>query len=62
MVSMPLAEIVVRQWKAVTDTLLDDLEASEDAWCVASYDRLITNPQRKSSACAEFVGIGWIAN
>ena len=60
MVSMPLAEIVVRQWKAVTDTLLDDLEKlPEDAWCVASYDRLITNPQEEIQRLCKFVGIGW---
>ncbi len=59
-VSKPLAEIAVRQWKAVTDTVLDDLEKlPDDAWCVASYDRLIADPQQEIQRLCKFVGIPW---
>ena len=59
-VSKPLAEIAVRQWKAVTDTVLDDLEKlPDDAWCVASYDQLIADPQQEIQRLCKFVGISW---
>lgn len=56
----PLAEIVVRQWQTITDTLLDDLEQlPPEAWCVASYDRLIAEPQHEVRRLCEFIGVRW---
>lgn len=41
-----LGEIVTEQWIAATRILLDDLEAlPADRWCVADYDRLVSDPQ-----------------
>lgn len=59
-VSKPLAEVAVRQWAAVTDAVLDELEKlPDDAWCVASYDRLIADPQQEIQRLCKFVGIQW---
>ncbi len=56
----PLAEIVVRQWQAVTDTVLEDLEKlPPDSWCVASYDRLIADPQQEILRLCKFIGVKW---
>lgn len=55
-----LAEIVARQWSTATDQLLDDLTAlSPDRWCVASYDRLISEPQAEIQRLCELIGVDW---
>lgn len=56
----PLAEIAVRQWQTITETLLGDLEQlPSETWCVASYDRLIAEPQLEIRRLCEFIGVRW---
>ncbi len=56
----PLAEIVARQWAVTTSQLLDDLEALDpDRWCVASYDRLVAEPQKEIERICAFAGLPW---
>lgn len=56
----PLAEVVAEQWAAATRHLLDDLEAlPPERWCVASYDRLVADPQKEIERLCEFVGVAW---
>lgn len=55
-----LAEIVARQWCTATATLLDDLEAvAPGRWCVASYDRLMAEPQAEIERLCDFAGLAW---
>lgn len=55
-----LAEIAVRQWQTVTETLLGDLEQlPPETWCVTSYDRLIAEPQAEIQRLCEFIGVRW---
>ena len=56
----PLNELVAGQWETATRILLDDLEAlPSDSWCVASYDRLVAEPQKEIERLCKFVGFGW---
>lgn len=56
----PLAEIVTRQWDTATSQLLDDLEAlPPERWCIASYDRLVAEPQKEIERLCEFAGLAW---
>ena len=56
----PLAEIVAHQWETTTRILLDDLEAlPAESWCVASYDGLVTDPQKEIERLCRFVGFRW---
>ncbi len=56
----PLAEVVTRQWATATSTLLDDLEELDpDRWCVASYDRLVADPQAEIERLCSFCGLDW---
>ncbi|MBV9497135.1 MAG: TIGR03032 family protein [Acidobacteria bacterium] len=58
LIGKPLAEVVAHQWTTATSLMLDDLEAlPSDSWCVASYDRLIEDPQKEIARLCEFVGI-----
>lgn len=51
----PLGEVVATQWCAAVTTLLDDLEALEpERWCVASYDRLISEPADEIARICDF--------
>lgn len=55
-----LPEIVAEQWAATTSTLLDDLEALDASrWCVASYDRLVAEPQPEVERLCAFLGLRW---
>lgn len=55
-----LAEIVARQWATATSQLLDDLEALPPGrWCVASYDRLVSEPQAEIERLCDFIGVAW---
>ena len=55
-----LPEIVVRQWETATRMLLDDLEQlPQEAWCVASYDHLITDPQTDIARLCTFIDVRW---
>ena len=56
----PLAEVAARQWAAATAQLLDDLEALPPGrWCVASYDRLVSEPQQEVERICAFAGLAW---
>ncbi len=56
----PLAEIATRQWSTATSQLLDDLEAlPAERWCVASYDRLVAEPQGEIERLCDFAGLDW---
>ncbi len=53
-------EVAAEQWASTTNALLDDLEAlPPDAWCVASYDALVLDPQREIERLSRFVGVRW---
>jgi uncharacterized protein (TIGR03032 family) len=55
-----LAEIVTRQWEAVTRFLLDDLDRlPANAWCVASYDQLVKEPQAEVARLCGFLDMAW---
>jgi uncharacterized protein (TIGR03032 family) len=55
-----LGEIVTRQWITATGILLDDLESlPADRWCVASYDRLVADPQAEIERLCDFAGLAW---
>ncbi len=56
----PLAQVVTTQWATATTMLLDDLEALDaDRWCVASYDRLVSEPQSVVEQICEFCDLEW---
>jgi hypothetical protein len=56
----PLVEIVARQWATTTQILLDDLKRlPPQQWCVASYDRLVSDPQTEVERVCGFVNIAW---
>ncbi|HEV7922907.1 MAG TPA: TIGR03032 family protein [Thermoanaerobaculia bacterium] len=60
LIGRPLAEVVAHQWTAATRLMLDDLEALPgDSWCVASYDRLVSDPQAEIARLCEFTGIAF---
>jgi uncharacterized protein (TIGR03032 family) len=60
LIGRPLADIVANQWASAVTCLLDDLEAlPPDSWCVASYDRLLSEPQAEIERVCKFVEIGW---
>jgi uncharacterized protein (TIGR03032 family) len=57
---LQLAEVVSRQWTATVELLINDLEALDPGrWCVASYDRLVSDPREEISRLCDFLGIGW---
>ncbi len=56
----PPAEIAARQWRAVTDVLLDDLAALPvDRWCIANYGALVEHPQQEIARLCAFLDLGW---
>jgi hypothetical protein len=56
----PLAEIVAAQWATATRILLDDLESlPPHRWGVATYDRLIDDPQGEIERICAITGLGW---
>ena len=56
----PLREVVARQWETATRLLLDDLEAlPAGRWCLASYERLASEPQAEIARLAEFLALDW---
>lgn len=56
----PVAEIAARQWAVATNQLLNDLEALDPGrWCVASYDRIVAEPQQEIERLCAFAGLGW---
>ena len=55
-----LHEIVAQQWATATDILLDDLDTlAPDAWCIASYDRLVADARSEIERICAFVDVGW---
>lgn len=55
---LPLAEVVARQWDAITGTLLDDLAGlPADRWCVCSYDKLASDPGAELARLGDFLGL-----
>lgn len=60
MVGMSTAEVVVRQWEAITRTVLDDLQSlPPSSWCVASYDQLVAHPEQEMRRLSQFVDLRW---
>ena len=60
LIDKPLGEVVTTQWASATSMLLDDLEALDpDRWCVASYDRLVADPQAEIERLAAFAEVRW---
>lgn len=56
----PLAEVVAHQWATTVETLLDDLAAlPSDRWCVASYDRLVAEPDLEMRRLCAFLDLSW---
>lgn len=54
----PLAEIVARQWAATVEQALDDLVAlAPERWCVASYGRLVAEPQAEIERLCLFLAV-----
>lgn len=60
LIGRSLPEVVVDQWTKTTTKLLDDLEAlGPDRWCVASYDRLVSEPQAEIEKLCGYLGLDW---
>ena len=60
LIGRSLPDIVANQWVNATNQLLDDLEAlPPDSWCVASYDRLLSEPQSEVERICRFVEVDW---
>jgi uncharacterized protein (TIGR03032 family) len=56
----PLGEVVAGQWNAAVTTLLDDLEAlAPERWCIASYDRLVSEPANEIARICDFCELDW---
>jgi uncharacterized protein (TIGR03032 family) len=55
---VPLEELVVEQWRAITEIALDDLEAVEpERWRVAEYERLLADPRGELRRLCGFLGV-----
>ena len=55
-----LPEIVALQWAASVEIVLQDLEKlPPDRWCVASYSKLIDEPQVEIERLCRFLGLDW---
>ncbi|MDX1998743.1 MAG: TIGR03032 family protein [Thermoanaerobaculia bacterium] len=60
LVGRPLPEVVAQQWATLTSRLLDDLEAlPAERWCVASYDRLLTETRAEVERLCAFADFAW---
>ena len=54
----PVEQIVVEQWRAITETVLDDLEAlGAGRWCVLDHGALLAEPRRELRRVCAFVGV-----
>jgi uncharacterized protein (TIGR03032 family) len=54
----PLDSIVVEQWRAVTETALDDLNAlGGESWLVADYGALLADPRNELRRLCDALGI-----
>ena len=53
-------EIVAHQWATATETMLDDLATLDPGrWCVASYGRLVSDPQAEIERLCAFADLAW---
>jgi uncharacterized protein (TIGR03032 family) len=53
-------QIAAAQWATTTEILLDDLAALDrDRWCIASYERLVADPDRECRRLAERLDLTW---
>lgn len=58
--NLPLPELVARQWAAIVDVLLDDLEALDpERVAVASYAALVADPEVEVRRVCEFADLDW---
>ncbi|MEX2254927.1 MAG: TIGR03032 family protein [Acidimicrobiia bacterium] len=57
---LEIPEIAARQWSSTVETMINDLESTDPSrWCVASYGRLIEEPQAEIERICEFLDIAW---
>ncbi|HMM56132.1 MAG TPA: sulfotransferase [Rudaea sp.] len=57
---LPLVEIVARQWMATVEILIEDLQRlPPERWCVASYSRLVAEPEAEIARLCRFLGLDW---
>jgi uncharacterized protein (TIGR03032 family) len=57
---LDIPEIAARQWSSTVETLIQDLEALPAArWCVASYGKLIAEPQAEIERLCGFLDVPW---
>ena len=55
-----LQEMVAHQWATTTSHILDDLAALDpERWSVASYGRLVTEPQAEIERLCAFADLAW---
>jgi hypothetical protein len=55
-----LAQIVARQWMSCVEILIQDLQRlPPERWCVASYARLVEDPQTEIERLCRFLGVRW---
>jgi hypothetical protein len=60
LIGKPLPDIVAAQWRAVTEILLDDLEAlTPDRWTTVRYDRFVADPDAVIRGICAAVGFEW---
>ncbi|MCU1591181.1 MAG: hypothetical protein JWP11_2437 [Frankiales bacterium] len=60
LIGLPIPAVVAEQWRRAVDVLLDDLEAlPPEQWCVASYGRLVKEPQQELERLCAFLEIPW---
>jgi uncharacterized protein (TIGR03032 family) len=53
-----LPEIVVEQWRRITEITLDDLDAlAPERWCVGDWQRLLKQPKEEVERICAFVGL-----
>ncbi len=60
LIGKSLPDVVAAQWQAVTEMLLDDLEAlTPDRWVAARYDRVVADPDAEIRGICAAVGFEW---
>ncbi|MEA2293363.1 MAG: hypothetical protein QOE86_1002 [Solirubrobacteraceae bacterium] len=54
----PAEDVVAEQWRAITELLLDDLEAvGADRWAVTHHAQLLADPRRELRRLCAFLGL-----
>lgn len=60
LIGKELPDIVCAQWQAVTEVLLDDLEAlPAERWVATRYDRFVADPEQEVERICAGVGLRW---